>query len=37
MWDLMTGSMTEMEQAYEREWAREWEVLNEPISDQSAD
>jgi hypothetical protein len=29
MWDMMTGSVTEMGEAYEREWARQWEVLNE--------
>ena len=36
-WDLMTGNVTEMEQAYERQWAREWEDINEPIRDQSGD
>ena len=36
-WDGMTGSVHDMERAYEREWAREWEALNEPIPDQSDD
>lgn len=30
MWDLMTGSIAEMEAAYEAQWAREWEALNAP-------
>jgi hypothetical protein len=34
---MMTGSVTEMGEAYEREWARQWEVLNEPVSNQSDD
>lgn len=36
-WDLMTGNVTEIEQAYERQWAREWEELNEPVPDQYTD
>jgi len=37
MWDGMTGSVHEMERAYERVWAQEWEELNEPIPDQPDD
>ena len=35
-WDLMTGNVTEIEQAYERQWAREWEELN-PIEKEMED
>ena len=37
MWDGMTGSVHDMELAYEREWAQEWEARNEPIPDQPDD
>ena len=37
MWDGMTGSVHDMELAYEREWAQEWEELNEPVPNQQDD
>ena len=37
MWDVMTGSVHDMELAYERGWAQEWEELNEPIPNQPDD